>query len=321
MRGALARVYRVVYDAFDHLARDDGWAMASHLALSGLMAIFPFLIFVAALASFIGHAQLAESVTEMIFQAWPEEIATPIANEVRYVLTAPRRGSILTISVLVTIFLASNGVEAVRIGLNRAYRASEERSILFLRAQSIFFVLIGALLCIAIAVFGLLGPLLWTLAERALPALADYRASYYATRYLLLGLVLGAGLVAAHLWLPARRPPEPRIWPGILATLVLWWVATAVFSTYLEDFANYAITYAGLASLVAAIFYLYLMGVILLFGAEFNGALSRELGEEPADAVEVTPPEVTMPKRRKRPKRQWRRRRFRFRRGAAPPPE
>lgn len=313
MRRALARAYRVVYDAFDHLARDDGWAMASHLALSGLMAIFPFLIFVAALASFIGHAQLAESVTEMIFQAWPEEIATPIANEVRNVLMAPRRGSILTISVLVTIFLASNGVEAVRVGLNRAYRASEERSILFLRAQSIFFVLIGALLCIAIAVFGLLGPLLWTVAERVLPAIADYRSSFYATRYLLLGFVLGAGLVAAHLWLPARRPPEPRIWPGIVSTLALWWAATLIFSAYLEDFANYAITYAGLASLVAAIFYLYLMSAILLFGAEFNGALNRALGEEPADAVDVTPPEIRVTMGRKRPKRQWRRRRFRFR--------
>lgn len=94
MRNLIAKAYEVLTDAIGHLARDDGWAMASHLALSGLTAIFPFLIFVAALASFIGHAQLADSVTELIFQAWPATIAEPISNEIRNVLTAPRRGSI-----------------------------------------------------------------------------------------------------------------------------------------------------------------------------------------------------------------------------------
>ena len=45
---------RIVADALGHFSRDDGWAMASHVALSTLMALFPFLIFATTLAVFLG---------------------------------------------------------------------------------------------------------------------------------------------------------------------------------------------------------------------------------------------------------------------------
>jgi membrane protein len=294
--GPARTIYRVVSTAIGHMATDDGWAMASHLALSALMAIFPFLICIGAFAGFIGQASLAESVSDLIFAAWPVEIAEPISLQVHDVLTV-RRGGVLTVSILATLYLASNGVEAVRIGLNRAYGRRETRSIFFLRLQSILFVILGGLLSLAIAVFGLLGPAFWRLAERALPEVVPFRASFFSIRYPLLALLLTAGLVAAHRFLPKRMPA--RIWPGIVATLLLWWVATAVFSQYIEDFANYTATYAGLASVVAALFYLYVMGLILLFGAEFNAALARVRGEA-VTAEEVTPTAITGSAREKR---------------------
>ena len=55
--------------------------------------------------------------------------------------------------------------------------------------------------------------------------------------------------------------------------LVLWIVAGAGFSLYLESFANCSANYAGLAGIVTALILLYMMGVILIFGAEYNSAL------------------------------------------------
>ena len=47
-------VLRVLYDAIMRFSQDDGWAIASHIALSILTSLFPFLIFVTALAGFFG---------------------------------------------------------------------------------------------------------------------------------------------------------------------------------------------------------------------------------------------------------------------------
>jgi membrane protein len=277
------KTYRVFSIGISHFVADDGWAMASHLALSALMAIFPFLIFVAALAAFVGQRELADTVTDLIFQAWPPDIAEPIANEVHKVLTEPR-GGILTVSVVITIYLASNGVEAVRMALNRAYRSTETRSIFFLRFQSVGYVIIGALTSLALAILGVLGPLLWSLLEGQFEWLRPFRAGFEIVRYVVVGGLLLVALVAAHLWLPRQHPPGLRLWPGITATLVLWWVVTAAFARYLESFANYTATYAGLATVVAAIFYLYLMAVILIAGAEFNAAIAAVREESAAKA-------------------------------------
>jgi len=79
---------RVLYDALGHFNTDDGWAMASHLAITSLMALFPFLIFATTLASFLGAQAFSDTAVHLVFDTWPEQIAKPIAREV-LVVAAP----------------------------------------------------------------------------------------------------------------------------------------------------------------------------------------------------------------------------------------
>jgi membrane protein len=264
--GFLRRAWKVVADAFGHFNADDGWAMASHVALSALMALFPFVIFVAALAGFIGQAALAGRVAEILFATWPEQVAGPIAAEVTRVLTQAH-SNLLTVSALVALYLASNGVEAARTALNRAYRVYDRRSIFFRRAQSLAFVLIGAgaFLIAATIVVGAAG----------LPALTQFSQGLAYAGLALTTVLVVAGLIVAHLFLPAGRPPWRALWPGIVGTLVTWVIAGWVFAFYLREFANYTATYAGLAGVVIAIFFLYVVALLMIFGAEFNAALQR----------------------------------------------
>ena len=88
---------RVLADALGHFNDDDGWSMASHLAISALMALFPFLIFATTLASFLGAQAFAETAVHLVFDTWPEQIAAPIAREVVNVLTV-QRGDLLTLA-------------------------------------------------------------------------------------------------------------------------------------------------------------------------------------------------------------------------------
>lgn len=262
----LRKTWVVLADAFGHFNADDGWAMASHVALSALMALFPFLIFVAAFAGSIGEAALASRVAEILFATWPAEVAGPISAEVTRVLT-PVHGNLLTISAVVAAYLASNGVEAARTALNRAYRVVDRRSIFLRRAQSLVFVLVGAAAFLIAAVLGV--------AVAGLPAVVHFDVGFAYAGVALTSLLVMAALVAGHVILPAGRPPWHELWPGIVATLVAWVVSGWIFALYLRVFANYTATYAGLAGTVIAIFFLYVVAVLLIFGAEFNAALRR----------------------------------------------
>ena len=71
----------------------------------------------------------------------------------------------------------------------------------------------------------------------------------------------------------AGRPPAAarRSLPGIVATLVLWLVAGDVFGRYLAEFAyTYVTYYAGLASAMIALVFLYLIASIFIYGGELN---------------------------------------------------
>jgi membrane protein len=268
--------FRVLADAYDHFNSADGWAIASHIALSILLALFPFLILVTSLAaSIFGSTELADEVAQLLLDTWPDQVARPIAEEIRVVLTTTR-GDLLTISVALAIFFASSGIESLRIGLNRAYGMMEKRYWFVLRLESIAYVLVGAVALLAMAFLVVLGPLLFATASRFAPALLPFEWNITVARYAVASLALIIALFVAHKWLPAGRRKFSEIAPGIVATLVLWLAGGMVFGSYLAEFPNvYVSYYAGLASVMIALVFLYLTASIFVFGGELNAAILR----------------------------------------------
>jgi membrane protein len=287
----LRMLYEVVYDAICHLIEDDGFAMASHVALSTLLAVFPFLIFGTALANFLGADQFSERAIQLIFDTWPEAIAKPIVDQVVQVLTIPR-GGLLTVSVLAAAYFASNGVEALRISLNRAYRVQETRPWYFTRLASLGYVLVAVIIFAAISILLVAVPLglnytrEWLTHNETfgwipdsirqwLPTIVDTLEIVFSWRIYGTVVMLTLGLLVVHLWLPAGRRKVFDVIPGVLLTLLLWLAGALIFAYYLATFANYTATYAGLASVMIVLIFLYMVGVIFIIGAELNAALLK----------------------------------------------
>ncbi len=271
----IRKSFHILLDAFYRFNRDDGWAIASHIALSILMAVFPFLIVVTAIAGFIGSVDLADEVARLLFAAWPQEVAGPLASEIHHVLTTSH-GGLLTIGAVFAVYFSSSGVESLRIGLNRAYGLRERRSFWLLRLESIGFVLLSAVALLVLAFFVVLGPLIFKAAAAYAPWLAPLEAHYDFARFGISGLVLAVALLILHMWLPAGRRGFGKVWPGILATLVLWLVCGLTFGHYLADFAyTYVNYYAGLASAMIALVFLYYSAWIFVYGGELNAAIIR----------------------------------------------
>jgi len=271
--------YRIAMDAFYSFNADDGWAIASHIALSVLMSMFPFLILVTAIAGFIGSKNLADEVAQLIIAAWPHEVSGGIAGEIHRVLTTAR-GDILTVGAVFAIYFSSSGVESLRIGLNRAYGLSEKRLWWLLRLESIGYVLISALALLALAFLVVLGPLVFRAAMAYAPWLAPLQRHYDIGRFSVATFVIMIALMILHMWLPAGRRQIEDVWPGIVATLLLWLACGFIFGRYLSDFSyTYVTYYAGLASAMTALVFLYFTAWIFIYGGELNAAIARQRGD------------------------------------------
>jgi membrane protein len=260
--------WRVILRASAH----DDYALASHMALSSLTAMFPFLIFVASLAGVLGTGQLQGEVVRLLFETWPHAVSQPIADEVNNVLGNSRPG-LVTISAIIAITLASNGVEAIRIGVNRAYGLVETRSFWVCRLESLLFVFVASLALVTLALLVVLWPVMWQAAIGFAPLLEPLAPTIELVRYGITLVVLGGAIMLVHLFLVASSPPLRQIWPGAVLTLALWLIGGGVFSNYITDFNTYSRLYAGLGSVFAALFFLWLVALGFLLGAEFNAAL------------------------------------------------
>jgi membrane protein len=263
-------------DAFWRFAADDGWAIASHIALSTLMAMFPFLIVVTALAGFFfGTNELADEAARLLLEAWPKQVAEPIAADLTRVLTQTR-GDVLTFGVLFAIYFASSGVESLRVGLNRAYDTLEPRPWWLLRLESIAYVLLGAVAILAFSFLVVLEPVIWAHLVRFVPALSPFDEVITIARYGIAAAVLIIALLIVHLWLPAGQRSFTRIAPGIVVTLLLWMVSGAAFGRYLASYAfAYVSMYAGLASAMIALVFLYVCASIFIYGGELNSVIGE----------------------------------------------
>jgi membrane protein len=272
----LALAFRLAYDALLAFLRDDGWAIASHIALSILMSLFPFLIFVTAFAgTLFGSEELAAQVADIMLEAWPPEVAAPIATEIGQVLTN-RHGGALTFGAMLALYFSSSGIESLRIGLNRAYNEIEQRPWWRLRLESIGYVLVGAIALSSLALLIVLAPLILRTALRYAPGLAGIDRTITFARFGIATTVLVIALLLVHKWLPYGRRRFAEIMPGIVVTLILWMVAGVTFGRYLSEFSGaYTSTYGGLASALVALVFLYWTAGIFVYGGALNQAIRK----------------------------------------------
>jgi membrane protein len=128
---------------------------------------------------------------------------------------------------------------------------------------------------LTISVLLVFAPILGRLAQEKLDWFAFYTGTITVWRFLVASIVIVLALIAVHFWLPAGRRRFVEVLPGILFTLVAWVAGSTIFAAYLDRFSSYVSTYAGLASIMIAIVFLYIVSAIFILGGELNAAIKR----------------------------------------------
>ncbi len=144
-----------------------------------------------------------------------------------------------------------------------------------LRLESIAYVIVAAFALLALSFLVFLAPLIWKTALIYVPELEPLSFTITFVRLAAASTVLIVALVVVHLWLPAGRRSLLDIAPGVIATLLLWLLAGIIFGRYLADFAfTYSRYYAGLATPMIALVFLYFTSSIFIYGGELNSVIT-----------------------------------------------
>ena len=273
---ALTDAARVAGRAYKHFDADEGWMLSGYIAYAVLLALFPFMIFTAALASALVGPEELQAAIDWLFTQAPGRVADALAPVLTDVLGRDR-GGLLTISAAGALWAASNGVEAFRAAFDRAYEARRVRGFILRRVVGMGYVLLGSVTFAILGFAIVLAPIIF----QAVEALAGVKAPFGVG---VLRYAVGIGAFISFLWaihrfLPSRSQRGARLLPGIVSTLVLWMAGATAFSIYLGYAPSYSVTYGSIAGVIVTLLFFYLTGAAIIFGAEVNAALERLTGE------------------------------------------
>ena len=247
---------------------------AGSLAFSSLLAMFPLLILLSASAGYIGQPGDAAALVHRVVGYAPQLVRDVMQPVIEQVL-AQRNQALVVIGVLVTLWTASSGMQAIRSALNRAYGI--ERGLPFWKARikvTLFTVIVGAGVLTAFSSVVVM-PYLWQFLVAQVGVGQETVWLRNSVRYGSAFLTLVVLYALMYGWLPDIRQRLYTVVPGAVIGAALWVAAAASLAYTPRTAGKLALLYGSFAGVVATLVFLYITATTLIFGAEINGVLRQ----------------------------------------------
>ena len=257
---------------------DDCIGIAAQLAYYFALALFPALLFVVALASYLPY-DVIDDVVAALAPIAPAEVLDLIRQQLESIVSGSAP-NILTIGVLGALWSSSGAMTTIVSALNKAYDVPESRPWWKVR-------LVAIGLTIALAVFVLLS---FTIIVAG-PNFGHYIASWIGlgdafdlawrvVRWPLVFALATSGIAMVFYYAPDADQEWIWITPGSILTTVLWVLFSLGFRFYVTRVGDIAATYGALAGAAILLLWLYLSGLALLIGGELNSEIEHAANPE-----------------------------------------
>ena len=266
------------------MQENDDLTTAAALAYYFLLSIFPFLLFVLALTSLLPLQGLEAWLLDNARQSLPGEAYALVERTVHGLLHT-RRGGLLSIGAFLGLWTASSAFLGVINALDRAYRVRDPRPWWRLRLLAMGLTVGLSVLMILAFVLTLFGGQLAHVIGNHLGPVAELCA--LVVRWT---ITVGAGLLvvtAIYYACPAIEREWQWVRPGAVMFMAGFGGTSVAFSYYVNNFGSYDATYGSLGAVIILLFWMYLLGVFLLLGAEVNALLEWRLRERAAAAERI----------------------------------
>ena len=268
------RGFNLLKRIFVRFGEDRVMTVAGGITFFSLLAIFPA---IAALVSIYGLFSDPSRLTgqiQTLHDVLPSGGMEVLGDQMSRVASQGRSalGTTFLISLAISLWSANSGMKALFDALNIVYNVPERRSFIRLNAVTLTFTL-GAIGFILLALAALV----------VLPVAASYvgLGSEIAQilnigRWPVLLIVLMFALVLIYRFGPNRERVKWRwITCGSAIAALLWLGASALFSWYAENFANFNRTYGTLGAVIGFMMWLWMSAMVILIGAELDAELER----------------------------------------------
>ena len=265
---------------------DNCLGLAAQLAYYFFLALFPALLFLVAIISFIPVHGLLETITGSLGRVAPYEALQLIQDQILNI-AHQKNGGLLTLGMIGTIWSTSSGVSAIIDTLNQAYDIQEGRPWWKVKLIALGLTIALAVFIVLSTVLVLVGP---TIGEK-IAGWAHLGAAFTWTWKIVqwpvvFGLVT---LAVALIFYYAPDAEQEWMWitPGSIFATALWLLVSLGFKVYVTKFSSYNATYGAIGGVIVMMLWFYVSALAVLVGAELNSEIEHAspYGKDPGEKV------------------------------------
>jgi membrane protein len=251
----------------------DMTGMGAQLAYFFLLSFFPMLIFMVTLLPYLNLEQ--GQVFDFLSNIMPGEVYKLIEGTLTDVLNN-HNGGLLSIGILGTIWSASRGVDALMKALNRAYDV-EGRAGIFNRIWSLIFTLSLVAVILIALLLPIFGQHIGHIVFSYIGVEESFERLFNSIRWITPPLLIFIVLTTMYWVVPNTDPRLTMlsVFPGSIFATVGWLILTYGFSFYISNFGNYSSTYGSIGGVIILMLWLYLTGMVLIFGSLLNATFQK----------------------------------------------
>ena len=244
---------------------------AGGIAYSFFMAIFPFLLFVLTLIPFLPIPGAQEGLLSIISDVLPPKTFDAV-DSVLVDIIKNQYGGLLSFGFIGSIFLMTNGVNAIFGGFEYSYHVKEIRNVFrayFIAMYVSVIIVVFLLITVAIIIFFEL-----ILKDHVTLGWLDDNLIWIqiVRGFIFLTMIFVTVSMLYHYGV--KEGKHSRFFsPGSVFTTVLLLLTFNLFGYYVNEFAKYNELYGSIGTLLILMLFIWLNAIILLLGFELNATI------------------------------------------------
>jgi membrane protein len=271
---------------YKEMMADDALGIAAQLAYYFFLALFPAILCVIALASFLPLHSFTDEMVSSLGSFAPAEMLTLLREQMTR-LSEGNDGGILSIGLIGALWSSSAAMVALIGAMNRAYDIEEARP--WWKVRLLAILLTASLAVFIVASFGLIlgGSQIGEALGARLGMGEVFLWIWTVLQWPLAFALVVTGIALIYYFAPDAEQHFAWITPGSLIAATLWLLGSLAFRFYVVNFGNYEATYGAIAGVMMLMLWFYLSGLVLIIGAEASAEIEHASpwGKAPAEKV------------------------------------
>ena len=260
MKKGVVSLYKRV---FEH----DVMGMATQLSYFFLLSLFPLLIAIFSLLPFTPLE--SKDILHFLDDFAPKGTIGFIEQNINDIMSR-HDINILSVSVLGTLWAASNGMNGIIIAINRAYEVKDDRHFLIVRALSIVMTIVMIIVIIVALLLSVFGRHLGIVFFSHFGMKEEFLHMWETLRWVLSGLILLVVFSTIYVLTPNKKLKCVAILPGAIFSTLGWMIVSYGFSFYVNHFGRYSLMYGSIGVVIILMAWFYFTALILIIGGEIN---------------------------------------------------